>query len=61
MVQLSDLYLTTGKNHSFDYRTYMGILQATILEWVAMPSSEGSSLPRDRTQVSLIAGGFFTI
>ena len=30
----------------------MGILQARILEWVAMPSSKGSSQPRDRTQVS---------
>ena len=39
----------------------MGILQARILEWVAMPSSRGSSQPRDRTQVSCIAGGFFTI
>jgi len=29
-----------------------GILWATILEWVAMPSSRGSALPRDRTQVS---------
>ena len=38
-----------------------GILQARILEWVARPSSEGSSRPRDRTQVSLIAGRFFTI
>ena len=38
-----------------------GILQATILEWVAMPSSRGSSQPRDLTQVSHIAGGFFTI
>ena len=37
----------------------MGILQA-ILEWVAMPSSKGSSQPRDQTQVSCIAGGFFT-
>ena len=34
----------------------MGILQARILEWVAMPSSRGSSQPRDRTQVSCIAG-----
>ena len=25
-----------------------GILQARILEWVAMPSSKGSSQPRDR-------------
>ena len=37
-----------------------GILQARILEWVAMPSSRGSSQPRNRTQVSHIAGGFFT-
>ena len=28
----------------------MGILQARILEWVAMPSSRGSSQPRDRSQ-----------
>ena len=38
-----------------------GILQARILEWVAMLSSRGSSQPRDQTQVSRIAGGFFTI
>ena len=38
-----------------------GILQARILEWVAMPFSRGSSQPRDQTQVSSIAGGFFTI
>ena len=38
----------------------MGILQARILEWVAMPSSRGSSQPRDQTQLSCIAGGFFT-
>ena len=36
------------------------ILQARILEWVAMPSSRGSSLPRDWTHVTCIAGGFFT-
>ena len=35
-----------------------GILQAKILEWVAMPS-RGSSQPRDQTQVFCIAGGFF--
>ena len=38
----------------------MGILQARILEWVAMPSSKGSSLPWDRARVSCIAGKFFT-
>ena len=32
-----------------------GILQARILEWVAIPFSRGSSPPRDRTQVSLQA------
>ena len=32
----------------------MGIVQARILEWVVMPSSRGSSWPRDRTQVSCI-------
>ena len=42
-----------------DY-TVHGILQARILEWVAFPFSRGSSQPRDWTQVSLIAGGFFT-
>ena len=35
----------------------MGILQARILEWVAMHSSRGSSQPRDRTQVFRTAGG----
>ena len=38
----------------------MGILQARGLEWIVMPSSRGSSQPRDGTQVSRIAGGFFT-
>ena len=37
-----------------------GILQARILEWVAYPFSRGSSQPRDQTQVSRIAGRFFT-
>ena len=36
------------------------ILQARILEWVAFPFSRGSSQPRDQTQVSHIASGFFT-
>ena len=37
-----------------------GILQARILEWVAFPFSREYSQPRDQTQVSHIAGGFFT-
>ena len=40
--------------------TVHGILQARILEWVAFPFSRGSSQPRDRIQVSYIAGRFFT-
>ena len=38
----------------------MGVLQTRMLKWVTMPSSRGSSQPRDWTQVSNIAGGFFT-
>ena len=41
------------------YRPH-GILQARILEWVVVPFSRGSSQPRDWTQVSHIAGRFFT-
>ena len=39
----------------------MSILQARILEWVAMPSSRGSSQPKDQTQIFCIADGFSTI
>ena len=39
----------------------MRILQARILKWIAMPSSRVSSQPEDWTQVSCIAGRFFTI
>ena len=38
-----------------------GILQARILEWVAISFSKGSSQPRDRTQVSRIAGRCFNL
>ena len=38
-----------------------GILQAGILQWVAIPFSKGSSWPRDQTWVSHIAGRLFTI
>ena len=43
-----------------DYSVH-GILQARILEWVAFLFSRGSPQPRDWTQVSCIAGGFFTV
>ena len=39
----------------------LGFLQARMLEWVAMPSSRGSSRPRDGTGISCIAGGFFIL
>ena len=38
-----------------------GILQARILEWVAIPFFRGTSRPRDRTLVSCIAGRFFIV
>ena len=38
-----------------------GLLQARLLEWVAISYSRESSQPRDRTQVSYIAGEFFTV
>ena len=37
-----------------------GVLQARILEWLVIPFSRGSSQPRNWTQVSHIAGGFYT-
>ena len=39
--------------NTMDY-TVHGILQARILEWVAIPFSRGSSQPRDQTQVSAL-------
>ena len=38
-----------------------GILQARMLEWVAISFSRGSSGPKNQTQVSCIAGRFFTV
>ena len=42
-----------------DY-TVHEILQARILEWVAFPFTRGPSQPRGQTEVSGIAGRFFT-
>ena len=58
----SRLTLCDPVNHSPPGSSVHGILQARILEWVAMPSSRGSSGPRNRSWVSYIsciAGGFF--
>ena len=57
-VKVAQLCLTLGD--PMDY-TVHGILQARILESVAFPFSRGSSQPRDRIQLSQVAGGFFTI
>ena len=46
----SYLTLHNPMNHSLPGSSVHGILQAGILEWVAMPSSRG---PKDRTHVSL--------
>ena len=46
-------------NFEMKVKVAHGILQARILEWVAFPFSRGSPQPRDRTQVSRNAGGFF--
>ena len=56
-VKITQLYLTLCDR--IDY-TVHGILQAKILDWVAVPFSRGSSQPVDQTQVSCIAGRFFT-
>ena len=48
-------------NSSLPVSSVYGTLQARILEWVAFPSSRGSSQPREWAQVSCIAGRFFTV
>ena len=47
-------------DYSLSGSSVHGILQARILEWVAIAFSRESCRPRDQTQVSCIAGGFFT-
>ena len=59
-VQMYEKWKSFSCVNSLGPHTVHGILQAMILEWVAFPFSKGSSQPRDRTQVSHIAGGFFT-
>ena len=61
LINQSCLTLCDPMDYSPPGSSVHGILQATILEWVAMPSSRGSSQPRDQTQISWIAGKFFTI
>ena len=49
------------KRWEYQTTSVHGILQAGILEWVAMSFSRGSSQPRDLTQLSCIVGRFFTV
>ena len=60
LVAQSCLMLCDPMNLACQAPLSMGILQARILKWVAMPSSRGSSQPGDQTQVSCIAGVLFT-
>ena len=55
--------LCNPMDYSLPGSSVHGILQARILEWVAISSSRGFSWPRDQTSVSsvsCIAGWFFT-
>ena len=56
----SGIHESESRSVVSDSATHGLILQARILEGVAFPFSRGSSQPRDRTQVSRIAGRFFT-
>ena len=53
--------LCSRMDYSLRGASVHGILQARILEWVAMTVSRRPPEPRDQTQVSRIAGRFFTI
>ena len=58
---LSRVWLCDPMDCSPPDSSVYGILQARILEWVAISFSRGSSQPRDQTQVSSVAGRFFTV
>ena len=60
LVAKSCLTLCNPMNCSPPRSSIHGISQARILEWVVISSSRGSSPPRDWTQVSCMAGGFYT-
>ena len=66
LVLVAQLYpiLCNPMNCSPPGSSVHGISQTTILEWVAIPFSRGSSQPRNQTRisyVSFISGRFFTI
>ena len=62
-VLVTQLYPTVcdPMNFSLPGSSVLGILQAGMLEWVAIPFSRGSSWSRDWTQVSHITGRFFMV
>ena len=55
------LTLCDPMDYSFPVSSVHGILQASILDWVAIPFSRGSFWFRNWTWLSLIAGRFFTL
>ena len=57
----SCLTLYNAMDYSLPVSSVYGTLQTSILEWVAIPFSRGSSWPRNGTQGFRIAGRFFTI
>ena len=59
MVKSESCSVVSDSLRPHDY-TVHGLLQASILEWVAYPFSRGSSWPRNQNGVSCIAGRFFT-
>ena len=59
---LSRVWLfVTPMDCSLPGSTFHGILQARVLEWVAISFSRGSSRPRDRTLISCIPGRRFNL
>ena len=56
----SRVQLCDPMDYSLPGSSVHGILQARVLEWAAISFPRGSSRSRDRTQVSCIAGRFFT-
>ena len=61
LVAQSCLILCDPVDCSLPGSSVHGILQARILEWVAIPFSRGSSWSRDQTWVSCFASRFFTV
>ena len=57
----SRLTLSDPMDCSLPGSSLHGILQAKVLEWVAISFSRGSSRPRDQTQISRIPGRCFNL